>query len=117
MTLALPQDRGLAKPLERRIGLRLERTDRRLAYFGGFILAIIAVVTVASIIGRALLPFGLGPIKGDFEIVEIGCAIAVFSFLPLAQLRRGHVTVDIFVSALPARARAGRAETKISTVT
>ena len=106
MTLALPQERGLAKPLERRIGLRLERIGRRMAYFGGIILAVIAVVTVASIIGRALLPFGLGPIKGDFEIVEIGCAIAVFSFLPLAQLRRAHVTVDIFVSALPARARA-----------
>ncbi len=106
MTIALPQERGIARPLERRIGFRLERIDRWLAYFGGTVLAAIAVVTVVSIIGRALLAFGLGPIKGDFEIVEIGCAIAVFSFLPLAQLRRAHVTVDIFVSALPARVQA-----------
>ncbi len=99
-------ERGIARPLERKIGLRLERLDRWLAYFGGAVLAAIAIVTVISIIGRALLPFGLGPIKGDFEIVEIGCAIAVFSFLPLAQLHRAHVTVDIFVSALPRRVQA-----------
>ncbi len=106
MTSVIANDRGLAKPLERAIGFRLERIDRQLAYFGGFILAIISIVTVVSIIGRALLGFGFGPIKGDFEIVENGCAIAVFAFLPLAQLRRGHVTVDIFVQALPLRVQA-----------
>jgi len=96
----------LAKPLERRVGYWLERLDRQLAYFGGFILALIALVTVVSVIGRFLSFAGLGPIKGDFEIVENGCAIAIFAFMPLAQLKRGHVTVDLFVSALPLRVQA-----------
>lgn len=88
------------------MGRIIERISRWLAYFGGTILAAVAGVTVASIIGRALLSFGLGPIKGDFELVEMGCAIAVFSFLPYAQLKRGHVTVDLFIDHLPDRAKA-----------
>lgn len=96
----------LALEAEKRIGRRLDALARWLAYFGGLILVGLALVTVFSITGRALLPLGLGPIKGDFEIVEMGCAIAVFSFLPLCQLRRGHVSVDIFVSRLPLRMQA-----------
>ncbi len=96
----------LAKPMERAVGYVLERIDRQLAYFGGIVLALIALITVASIIGRGLLFAGLGPIKGDYELVENGCAIAIFAFMPLAQLKRGHVTVDIFVQALPLRAQA-----------
>ena len=88
------------------MGRVMERISRGLAYFGGVVLAGIALTTVASVIGRALLGFGLGPIKGDFEIVEMGCAIAVFSFLPWCQLRRGHVTVDIFISRLSDRTQA-----------
>ena len=72
-----------------------------LATIGGLILAAMAIMTVVSITGRSLIPFGLKPIPGDFELVEVGAAIAVFSFLPYCQLKRGHVTVDLFVSALP----------------
>ncbi|MBT2132148.1 TRAP transporter small permease [Aliiroseovarius lamellibrachiae] len=97
---------ALAKSTEVRVGRTMERISRALAYFGGVVLAGIALTTVASVIGRALLGFGLGPIKGDFEIVEMGCAIAVFSFLPWCQLRRGHVTVDIFISRLSDRTQA-----------
>ena len=84
-------------------GRVLTRLARALAYFGGVILAGIALMTVASITGRALVSAGLGPITGDFELVEAGCAIAVFAFLPWCQLNRGHVTVDIFVQNLPSR--------------
>lgn len=84
-------------------GRVLTRIARALAYFGGVILAGIALMTVASITGRALVWAGLGPITGDFELVEAGCAIAVFAFLPWCQLNRGHVTVDIFVQNLPSR--------------
>ncbi|HGG05343.1 MAG TPA: TRAP transporter small permease, partial [Aliiroseovarius sp.] len=73
---------------------------------GGTVLAGIALMTVVSIIGRALIPFGLKPIKGDFELVEAGCAIAIFAFLPWCQIRRGHVTVDIFIQNLPSRVQA-----------
>ncbi len=79
------------------------RLAQILAYGGGFILIALSIMTVISVVGRYLTGFGLGPIKGDFEMVEMGCAVAIFSFLPLAQMKRAHVTVDIFISVLPAR--------------
>ncbi len=88
------------------MGRLMERLSRWLAYAGGAVLVALALMTVASIIGRALLPFGGRPIKGDFELVEAGCAIAIFAFLPWCQLKRGHVTVDIFIQLLSRRAQA-----------
>lgn len=93
----------LAKSAELRVGRGLEKITRALAYCGGFILAVIALVTVASIIGRFFLFAGLGPIKGDYEIVEMGSAIAIFAFMPFAQFKRAHVVVDIFTMRLPLR--------------
>jgi len=98
---------AFARRAERAIGHVLERIALGLAYGGGLILVGMALVTVVSIIGRALLWAGLGPIRGDFELVETGCAIAVFFFLPLAQMRRGHVTVDVFIQRLPMRLQEG----------
>ncbi len=86
----------LAKSAELQLGSWLEKITRSLAFVGGFILALIALVTVASIIGRFFLFAGLGPIKGDYEIVEMGSAIAIFAFMPFAQFKRAHVVVDIF---------------------
>ncbi len=80
-----------------RIGWLLDRGAAGLAFCGGVILIGIALTTVVSIIGRALIPIGLAPIRGDFELVEIGVAIAVFGFLPWCQLQRGNITVDIFL--------------------
>lgn len=97
---------ALAKRAQLRVGKVLEKLSRWLAYAGGSVLVAIALVTVVSIIGRALIPFGLKPIKGDFELVEMGCAMAIFAFLPWAQFRRGHVTVDIFIQNLPKRVQA-----------
>ncbi|WP_456390891.1 TRAP transporter small permease [Profundibacter sp.] len=93
----------LAKSVELRVGRWLEKITRTVAYGGGFVLALIALVTVASIIGRFFLFAGLGPIKGDYEIVEMGSAIAIFAFMPFAQFKRGHVVVDIFTSRLSER--------------
>lgn len=97
----------LAPAAQARAGHVLETVARGLAYVGGLVLVAIAIITVLSITGRALISVGLGPIKGDFEMVEIGCAIAVFFFLPWCQLKRGHVTVDILVDRMPRRAHAG----------
>ncbi len=97
---------AIAKQAQVRLGRRLEAACKWLAYVGGAVLVALAVMTVISIIGRALVGFGLRPIKGDFEMVEAGCAIAIFSFLPWCQMRRGHVTVDIFISRLSDRAKA-----------
>jgi TRAP-type C4-dicarboxylate transport system permease small subunit len=46
------------------------------------------------------------PIPGDFELVEIGCAVAVFAFLPYCQLTGGNVVVDFVTAGAPPRGRA-----------
>jgi len=74
-----------------------------LAVLGGVALLFITLTTDASIVGRALIPIGLRPIQGDFEIVEMGTAFALFSFMPWCQFNRGHATVDVFTSRLPLR--------------
>lgn len=76
---------------------------RGLAVVGGLVLVAVTVMTVASISGRALIPLGLGPIPGDFELVEAGVGFAVFAFLPWCQINSGHATVDLFTSFLSPR--------------
>lgn len=69
---------------------------------GGLVLLGLALMTVVSIVGRFL--FSL-PVPGDFELVEIGCAIAVFAFLPYCQLHHGNVVVDFFTLRASSRTR------------
>lgn len=94
---------GFAPVLEARVGGMVEKLARWLAILGGTVLAALVVLTVTSITGRFFIFAGLGPVPGDFELVEVCTAFAVFSFLPWCQYRRGHVTVDIFVSWLPSK--------------
>ena len=81
----------------------MDRIARLLAYFGGFVLISIGIMTVVSTIGRAFvgLQIGLGPIPGDFELVEAGTAVAIFCFMSWCHLNQGHVTVDIVADYLP----------------
>lgn len=85
--------------------MRLDRAitllARGLALIGGVALIAVTVLTVVSIAGRALVGIGLGPVPGDFELVQAFVGFAVFAFLPWCQLKRGHATVDIFTSFLP----------------
>ena len=83
------------------IGKLIERLTKLLALFAGIVLLAIAFMTTISIIGRSLIWAGLGPIPGDFELVEMGAAVAVFGLLPYCHLSRGHVTVDILVNSFP----------------
>lgn len=94
---------ALAPRAQEMTGTVLAQLARGLALLGGVILAGVAVMTVLSIMGRALTGVGLGPVSGDFELVQIGCAIAVFSFLPWCQINRGHVTVDLLVERFSPR--------------
>ena len=80
----------------------LDRIDRLmrslaalLAILGGLALIAVVLATVASVSGRALLWAGLGPIRGDFELVELGTGFAVFAFLPWVQINRQHASVEI----------------------
>jgi len=65
----------------------------------------ITAVTCVSIIGRAFVPLdiGLGPVRGIYDITEIGMAAAVFAFLPWAQLNDTHARVDLFKDRLSKR--------------
>lgn len=97
---------GIAVSSEIRVGRAMDRIARLLAYLGGFVLILLAIMTVVSTIGRAFvgLQIGLGPIPGDFELVEAGTAVAVFCFMSWCHLNQGHVTVDIVEDFVPRRA-------------
>jgi len=76
---------------------------RALALGGGAVLLAVILLTCVSIMGRALMPLGLGagPIRGIYDYTEIGMAAAIFAFLPIAQLREAHARVDLFQTAMP----------------
>lgn len=103
---------GIAPLLEARVGQWVGRLAAALALAGGLLLITLVILSVVSITGRGLAgrvdisPFRPGPIPGDFELVSAGCAVAVCAFLPWCQFRRGHVTVDVFISWLGPRGRA-----------
>lgn len=79
---------------------------RTMAVLAGLMMLALALMTVVSITGRALSGLGLGPVRGDYELVANGIGIAVFWMLPWCQLQRGHVTVDLLSVRLPARLHA-----------
>lgn len=66
---------------------------RAFAFGGGAVLVALTAMSVASIAGRALLG---RPVPGDFELVQVGCGVAIAAFLPYCQLQRGNIIVDFF---------------------
>ena len=94
---------------------------RLMAVIGGLVLTALIIMTCVSVAGRMLNTFlhgglaqsvapgladsligmGVGPLLGDFELVESGVAFAIFAFLPLCQITGGHASVDIFTSRMP----------------
>ena len=85
-------------PFSARVAKSVERLCDAFALAGGLVLCAIALVTVFSVLGRKF--FG-SALAGDFEIVEIGCAMAVSLFLPYCQLNKGNVIVDFFTLKAP----------------
>lgn len=80
-----------------KFGRILNLTCRYFAIFGGFILLTAALISIFSIFGRVVFS---SPILGDFELVEIACAVAIGSFMPLCHLRSGNVIVDFITAKL-----------------
>lgn len=94
--------------------------SRAMAILGGLVLSLLILLICVSILGRAaadllhadfivailgdtaqaLLDGGIGPVNGDYELVEAGIAFSIFAFLPLTQISGAHATVDIFTSRL-----------------
>lgn len=73
----------------------VHRLAEWLAMLGGVLLVAMALMVVASVTGRALISVGLGPVQGDFEMVEVGMAVAIFFFMPWCHVKAGHATVDL----------------------
>lgn len=94
---------------------------RFMAILGGAVLTLLMLLTCVSILGRMLnglfhtefmtgmapgfsswmIETGIGPVNGDFELVEAGVAFAIFAFLPLCQVSSSHAVVDIFTNMMP----------------
>ena len=82
---------------DNKFGRILNFISRYFAIFGGFILLTAALISIFSIFGRVVFS---SPILGDFELVEIACAVAIGSFLPLCHLKNGNVIVDFITAKL-----------------
>lgn len=78
-----------------------ERLGAALALAGAALLLFIAGLVTVSVGLRWATSNGL---PGDFEMVQMAVALAIFSFLPYTQLRRGNMLVDTFTVRLPPRA-------------
>ena len=94
---------------------------RAMALAGGAVLTALILLVCVSVLGRGLNTFlhsglgegllgefaqtlldtGVGPILGDFEVVEAGIAFAIFAFIPICQISASHATVDVFTGLLP----------------
>lgn len=64
------------------------------AIAGGVVLIAVVAVNVFSVVGSI---FGK-PFPGDFELTEVGVAIAAFAFLPYCQVSGSNITADIFTA-------------------
>lgn len=81
----------------------LERLTGLVAILGGMLALSVAALVVTSVTGRWLFN---APIDGDFEMVKMATAMAVFAYLPYTQARRGNIMVDSFTAGLPRPAQA-----------
>ena len=100
----------------------IEQLAKVMALLGGMVLCALVLMVCISVAGREvsdaayagwfggagdwLTSVGIGPILGDFELVEAGMAFTIFAFLPLTQLSSAHAKVDVFTSGLGPRINA-----------
>lgn len=80
----------------------IESFTRWLALAGGLMTLAAITATLVSVVGR----YGFGaPVPGDYELVELLCAVGVFLFFPYAHATGSNIVVEFFTEPLPARAR------------
>ena len=97
----------------------IEKLAQGMALLGGTVLCALVLMVCISVGGRELadashsgwlgglgdwlVSLDVGPILGDFELVEAGMAFTIFAFLPLTQLSGAHAKVDVFTSGMGPR--------------
>ncbi|MEL0046285.1 MAG: TRAP transporter small permease subunit, partial [Deltaproteobacteria bacterium] len=67
------------------------------ALLGGVILLLIVLMTTYSAAAGFLIAT---PFPGDFELTEMGVAVASFAFLPYCQLTFANVSADVFTAKM-----------------
>lgn len=65
------------------------------AVLAGVLLTAITLLTCVSLIGRNTTGW---TIAGDFELTGVATGAAIALFMPLCQLKRGHIIVDFFTA-------------------
>ena len=90
-----PEGARAATPPSGPFGAWLFGVCESLAVFGGVALLVVTAFTVVSVVGRTAFD---SPVLGDQEIVEIGVAVALFSFMPYCQMRAANVIVGFFTA-------------------
>ena len=65
------------------------------AILAGILMTVITLITCVSLIGRNTTGW---TIVGDFELTGIAAGAAIALFMPLCQLKRGHIIVDFFTA-------------------
>ncbi|MEN8710489.1 MAG: TRAP transporter small permease subunit [Paracoccaceae bacterium] len=91
------------------------RLSQGLAILGGCVLIGFALVICVSVIGMTVLDLAkalglkawmkdaglgwIGPIQGDYEIVEMGMAWAIFAFLPITTATMAHARVEVMTTS------------------
>ena len=77
------------------------RISRILSGIAAVALAVMMLLTVADVIGRA---FGY-PILGTYEVVSIVCLVAIGFAIPLTSWKRRHVYMEFLIERMGARAK------------
>jgi TRAP-type transport system small permease protein len=71
------------------------------------VLLLLMFLTVGDVVGRYLanrIP-GFGPIPGTFELTEFMLAVVVLASIGYTQVKREHISIDIFIAKLPRKAQ------------
>ena len=93
----LEEDNGIDRA--GKVGAAIGAVAESWALAGGAVLALVILINVMSVLGGIFWK----PFPGDFEITEVGVAVAAFAFLPYCQSTGANVTADIFTAKLSAR--------------
>ena len=76
------------------------RADAALGIAASILLFCLMTITFADVVARYLLNW---PIRGAFEITELGLLVLIFAGLPLVSHADEHVTMDFIDRILPRR--------------
>lgn len=83
---------------------KLQKLAHLCALLAGILLALITILTCISVIGRNGFDAAF---IGDFELTGVATGLSIALFMPLCQLRQGHIMVDFFTSRASVRTNSG----------